>query len=244
MTDAKDKLFVALDVPTAEEALELVRRLSGCTRMFKIGSQLFTAAGPALVRDIVSSGAKVFLDLKYHDIPNTVGAAAAGAARLGVFMFNVHAAGGRQMMRQALEQATEAAESIGKERPLVIGVTMLTSIDASMLGEIGVGRSMDEQVTSLARLAAEAGLDGVVASPQEASLVRRVIDRPQFVVVTPGIRPAGSSMDDQKRVMTPSAAIKAGADYLVVGRSITAAKDPLTALQQVLAEIDSASGLI
>ena len=238
--EAKNRMFVALDVPSADEALELVRKLSGCTRMFKIGSQLFTAAGPALVREIVFSGAKVFLDLKYHDIPNTVGAAAAGAARLGVFMFNVHAAGGMEMMRRALDEAAEAAEAIGHERPLVIAVTMLTSVDAGMLPQIGIGRSMAEQVTSLATLAVEAGLDGVVASPQEATLIRQAVARPQFVIVTPGIRPAETSLDDQKRVLTPAAAIKAGADYLVVGRAITAAKDPLVSTQRILAEIDKA----
>jgi orotidine-5'-phosphate decarboxylase len=241
MTDSKDKLFIALDVPSAEEALELVRTLRDCTRMFKVGSQLFTAAGPALVRELVSLGLKVFLDLKYHDIPNTVGAAAAGAARLGVFMFNVHAAGGVEMMRRARDQATEAAEAIGHERPLILGVTMLTSIDQATLQQIGVSRSMAEQVRSLAGLAAQAGLDGVVASPQEVSLIRGAVDSPQFLIVTPGIRPADSSMDDQKRVMTPAAAVKAGADYLVVGRAITAAKDPLQAAQQVLSELDSAT---
>ncbi len=240
MTDAKNKMFVALDVPTADEALELVHKLSECTRMFKVGPELFTAAGPAVVREIVSSGAKVFLDLKYHDIPNTVGAAAAAAARLGVFMFNVHAAGGPEMMRRALDEATEAAEAIGHERPLVIAVTMLTSIDAPMLPQLGIGRSMSEQVTSLAILAAETGLDGVVASPLEASLIRQAVNRPQFVIVTPGIRPADTSLDDQKRVMTPAAALKAGADYLVVGRAITAAQDPLLAAQKILAELDTA----
>jgi orotidine-5'-phosphate decarboxylase len=240
MTDAKNKMFVALDVPTADEALELVHKLSECTRMFKVGPELFTAAGPAVVREIVSSGAKVFLDLKYHDIPNTVGAAAAAAARLGVFMFNVHAAGGPEMMRRALDEATEAAEAIGHERPLVIAVTMLTSIDAPMLPQLGIGRSMSEQVTSLAILAAETGLDGVVASPLEASLIRQAVNRPQFVIVTPGIRPADTSLDDQKRVMTPAAALKAGADYLVVGRAITAAQDPPLAAQKILAELDTA----
>lgn len=240
MTDAKNKMFVALDVPTADEALELVHKLSDCTPMFKVGPELFTAAGPAVVREIVSSGAKVFLDLKYHDIPNTVGAAAAAAARLGVFMFNVHAAGGTEMMRRALDEATEAAEAIGHERPLVIAVTVLTSIDSPMLPQLGIGRSMSEQVTSLASLAAEAGLDGVVASPLEASLIRQAVDRPQFVIVTPGIRPADTSLDDQKRVMTPAAALKAGSDYIVVGRAITAAEDPLLAAQKILAELDTA----
>jgi orotidine-5'-phosphate decarboxylase len=244
MPEAKDKVFVALDVPTAGEARELVRKLSVCTRMFKVGSQLFTAAGPDFVRELVAGGAKVFLDLKYHDIPNTVGAAAAVAARLGVFMFNVHAAGGREMMRRAVDEATEAAKSAGRERPLVIGVTMLTSVDATILEEIGIKREMNEQVASLAQLAANSGLDGVVASPLEASLIRKAVNRPDFVIVTPGIRPAETSTDDQKRVTTPAAAIQAGADYLVVGRAITAAKDPLMAAQKVLAELDSALALI
>lgn len=243
MPEAKDKVFVALDVSTAAEALELVLKLGDCTRMFKIGSQLFTAAGPDLVREIVASGAKIFLDLKYHDIPNTVGAAAAAAARLGVFMFNVHAAGGREMMRRAMDEATKAATSIGRERPLVIAVTMLTSADATTLKEIGINREMNDQVASLARLAADSGLDGVVASPLEASLIRKGVERPDFVIVTPGIRPSDTSVNDQKRVMTPAAAIQAGADYLVVGRAITAAKDPLRAAQEVLAEVDNALAL-
>jgi orotidine-5'-phosphate decarboxylase len=237
---ANNRMFVALDVPAASQALELVRALSSCTRMFKIGSQLFTAEGPELVRKIVASGARVFLDLKFHDIPNTVGAAAAEAARLGVFMFNVHAAGGHEMLRRAVERSSETAEAAGHEKPRVLGVTMLTSADASTLTENGITRSMDQQVASLAKLTADCGLDGVVTSPHEVGVIRSAVSREGFLVVTPGIRPADKSADDQKRVMTPTGAIKAGADYIVVGRAITTARDPAEAATRILKEIEGA----
>ncbi len=240
MTTAKDKVFVALDVDTAQRALELVESLSECTRMFKVGSQLFTAAGPEIVRQINASGARVFLDLKFHDIPSTVAAAAAAATRLGVFMFNVHAAGGREMMRRAAESASRIAQAMGSERPLILGVTMLTSTDANTMAEIGIARTMEQQVTNLAAITAAAGLDGVVTSPQEAKLIHSAVQRPNFLVVTPGVRPADASMDDQKRVMTPTGAIRAGADYIVVGRPITAAEDPLAAAQKIVEEVERA----
>jgi len=242
MSEAKDRLFVALDVDTAEQALELVSALSECTQRFKVGSRLFTAAGPAVVRKIVASGADVFLDLKFHDIPNTVAAAAAAATRLGLFMFNLHVSGGREMMSRAVESASQVAAKEGVRPPLVIGVTVLTSTDENTLREIGIAASMEEQVLSLASMSAAAGLDGVVASPREARLIRTAIDRPGFVIVTPGIRPAEASNDDQKRVMTPVEAISAGADYLVVGRPITAAQDPISACRKVITEIKGALG--
>jgi len=237
---AKDKLFVALDVDTEQRALELVRTLSQWTSMFKVGSQLFTAAGPDIVRKIVDSGAKVFLDLKFHDIPNTVAAAAAEATRLGVFMFNVHAAGGREMMRRALDASSEVAGKTGSKRPLVIGVTMLTSADSQLLADIGINRSMAEQVARLARMSAASGLDGVVASPHEVRLIRASLDSSEFVVVTPGVRPTDVSLGDQKRVMTPAEAIKNGANYLVVGRPITGASDPVKVTRQILTEVETA----
>ena len=168
MNEAKDRLFVALDVDHANQALELVSALSVCTRKFKIGSQLFTAAGPELVRRIVAMGAGVFLDLKFHDIPTTVGAAAAAATRLGVYMFNLHASGGRDVKRAA-ESASEVAAGLGQKRPLILGVTVLTSTDEETLRETGIARPLDEQVVSMANLSAECGLDGVVASAREAN---------------------------------------------------------------------------
>jgi len=239
MTPAKDRLFVALDVDTEQHALELVRTLTPYTGSFKIGSQLFTATGPDIVRKIIDSGSRVFLDLKFHDIPNTVAAAAAAATRLGVFMFNVHAAGGREMLRRAVDASSEAAAKIGRRRPLLLGVTMLTSADSTLLADIGISRSMTDQVTHLARMSAESGLDGVVASPHEVSLIRSVIAK-ELLVLTPGIRPADASLDDQKRVKTPAEAIQSGANYLVVGRPITGAADPVKVTRQIVEEIEAA----
>jgi orotidine-5'-phosphate decarboxylase len=240
MTKGKDILFVALDVETPGRALELVQMLSEYTRMFKIGAKLFTAAGPGLVRKLVALGANVFLDLKFHDIPDIVAAASAEATRMGVFIFTVHAAGGRQMMLQAAEAATMAAAQSGRRRPLIVGVTVLTSADPGTLEEIGVARSVEDQVASLAGLCAESGLDGVVASPQEVRLIRTAVSKPDFLVVTPGIRLAEDSADDQKRVMTPAEAVEAGADYLVVGRPITNSPDPVLAARRIIEQIEGA----
>ena len=240
MSDAKDKLIIALDVPTAGAARELVARLRGVAGMFKIGSQLFTAAGPQLVREIVAQGEKVFLDLKFHDIPNTVAAAGVEAARLGVAMFNVHAGGGREMMRRVSAAVAETAAHEGLAKPIVLGVTVLTSSDAATLAEVGVNIALTGQVERLARLANESGLHGVVASPQEIALARSVT-RPDFVIVTPGVRPAGAAHDDQKRVLTPAEAIRAGADYIVIGRPIIKAADPLAAAQAIIEEMSFVS---
>jgi orotidine-5'-phosphate decarboxylase len=233
----KNKLIVALDVETAREALNLFDALKDVAGMFKIGSQLFTAAGPELVREIVRAGAPVFLDLKFHDIPNTVASAGVEATRLGVSIFDVHACGGSEMMRRTAEAVAETAEREGIPRPLVIGITVLTSFDDSTLTEAGVSSSVQEQVKRMARLADASGLDGVVASPHEVKLVRESVERQDFVVVAPGVRPAGAASDDQRRVMTPLEAVRAGADYLVVGRAILKAPDPAQAAQQIIEEM-------
>jgi len=232
--DPKDRLIVALDVETLGGAIGLVERLAGLVTRFKIGSQLFTAAGPAAVEAVRKRGGEVFLDLKYHDIPNTAAGAAREAARLGVFMFNVHAAGGQAMMRAAAEAA---AIGSGGRRPLVIAVTVLTSLDRAALGrELGVPSSVEGHVLHLCRLAREAGLDGCVASAGEIRAVRNNLGA-GWVIVTPGVRPAGSAADDQSRIATPQATARAGAHYLVVGRPITAAADPVDAARAILAEI-------
>lgn len=235
-----NKLIVALDVETVRRARELVGMLRDVAGMFKIGSQLFTAAGPDFVREVVGAGSRVFLDLKFHDIPNTVAAASREAARLGVSLFNVHAAGGSEMLKRTAEAVTEVAEREGLSRPTVLAVTVLTSTDAATLVEVGVAAGPDEQVTKLARLAAACGIDGVVASPHEVALVRQSVEQEGFVVVTPGVRPHGAAAHDQKRVMTPAEAVRAGADYLVVGRAILDASDPAQAAQKILAEIEGA----
>jgi orotidine-5'-phosphate decarboxylase len=234
---SKNKLIVALDVATAREALELFSALKDVAGMFKIGSQLFTAEGPGIVREIVGAGGRVFLDLKFHDIPNTVAAAGVEAARLGVSIFDVHACGGSEMMRRTAEAVAETAESEGIARPIIIGITVLTSADDSTLAQTGFSSGTEEQVSRLARLAEAAGLDGVVASPQEVKLVMQSVERSDFVVVTPGVRPAGASQDDQRRVMTPAEAVRAGADYLVVGRAILKAPDPARAAQEIVEEM-------
>jgi orotidine-5'-phosphate decarboxylase len=210
--------------------------------MFKIGSQLFTLAGPQIVRDVVASGAKVFLDLKFHDIPHQVAGAARSAAQLGVSLFTVHASGGAEMMRRAVEAAAEVAAREGTTRPAVLAVSVLTSMDASALAQIGISSSPEESVLRLVKLAEQAGVDGVVASPQEAERIRATVANREFLIVTPGIRPAGGDEDDQRRVATPEAALRAGADYLVVGRPITAASDPVAAAQHIAAEMQSAKG--
>jgi orotidine-5'-phosphate decarboxylase len=202
----------------------------------KIGNQLFTAAGPVAVERAHKRGARVFLDLKYHDIPNTVAGAVREATRLGVFMLNVHASGGVAMMRAAAEAATKAARDFSVARPIVLGVTVLTSLDRKALGhDLGVPASVEAHVLRLAERAREAGLDGCVASPQEIGLLRGALG-PRWVIVTPGIRPA-ERRDDQARVATPASAIRAGADYLVVGRPITAAPDPAAAFRDIVEEM-------
>jgi orotidine-5'-phosphate decarboxylase len=233
-----NKLIVALDVDNARQARELVSALRGVAGMFKIGMQLFTAAGPALVREIISCGERVFLDLKYHDIPNTVALAGVEATRLGVSIFNIHATGGSEMMLRTAGSVSECAAAEGLARPLVIAVTILTSANETVVAEVGFGSAPGELVPRLALLAEASGMDGVVASPREVTIVRSVVKRPDFVVVTPGVRPTGAALFDQKRVTTPREAILAGADYIVVGRPILDAPDPAHAAQQILDELE------
>lgn len=237
---AKERLIVALDVETARRARELFTALKDYAGMFKIGSQLFTAAGPSIVREIVEAGGRVFLDLKFHDIPNTVARAGVEAARLGVSIFNVHALGGSEMMRRTVAEVRDAAALENFRRPYIIAVTALTSADATSLSEVGVSSSVEQQVERLARLTAECGLDGVVASPQEVSLVRAAVEEPDFLIVTPGVRPAGAAHDDQKRVMTPAEAVRAGASFLVMGRAILQAPDPRRAAEEIINEMEMA----
>lgn len=231
MASARDRLIVSLDVPSAAEAQRIVAVLGESVSTYKVGKQLFTAAGPALVRDLVGSGRKVFLDLKFHDIPNTVAAAVRAASELGVSMLTVHASGGSKMLSAAAEAALSA-----EQPPLVLAVTVLTSLGDADLKEIGVADGAKEQVLRLASLAQKAGCGGVVASAQEAKAIRQAMGA-SFTIVTQGVRPAGASKDDQVRVATPAEAIAAGADYIGVGRPITRAKDPAAAARAILEEI-------
>ena len=233
-----DKLLIALDVPTGGEALQLADTLRGSVGGFKIGNQLFTAEGPVIVRTLAAKGDRVFLDLKYHDIPNTVARAVAAATSLGAWMINVHASGGSRMMAAAADAARKTAGAEGRPAPRVIAVTVLTSMHAAALSEVGVNTPVIEQVTRLARLAQQAGLDGVVASPQETSVIRALFG-PEFSIVTPGIRggAAAASKDDQERTMTASDAIAAGSSYIVVGRPVIAAPEPRAAAEKIAEEI-------
>ena len=225
------RIVVALDFSSADAALNFCERIQPGMCRLKVGFELFTAAGPLLVERLVAKGFDVFLDLKFHDIPNTVAQACAAAARLGVWMLNVHALGGRKMM----QAARDAVEKSGR-RPLLIGVTILTSHSAGDLDEIGLGNDPALQVLRLAHLAQDAGLDGVVCSAQEAARLRGELGH-DFCLVTPGIRPAGAAAGDQQRVMTPTQAVAAGADYLVIGRPITQAADPMTVLAAINREL-------
>jgi orotidine-5'-phosphate decarboxylase len=229
-----DELIVALDVPTASEALGMADRLRGVAGGFKVGSQLFTIDGPRLVEALVSRGDRVFLDLKFHDIPNTVAGAVASAVRLGVWMLNVHAAGGPAMMRSAREAALEEASRLGRPAPLLLAVTVLTSLSEESLPRIGVQAGMGRQVERLTALACEAGLDGVVASPRELPMLRQRFGS-ALTIVTPGIRGAGDAPQDQVRTMSAAEALAAGASFLVVGRPVIAATDPREAADRIAA---------
>ena len=235
----RDRLIVALDVATLDDALGLLDRLQGVVTHVKIGSQLSAAAGLGAVEAAHKRGFEVFLDLKFHDIPNTVAGAAREATRLGVFMYTVHASGGRAMMRAAASGAAAAARELGLRRPLGVAVTVLTSLDRRALhDELGVATSVEGHVLHLSRLAQESGLDGCVASPREIAPIRRLLG-PHWPIVTPGIRPAGGDAGDQARTATPAAAIAAGAHYLVVGRPIIAARDPAVAARALIEEISA-----
>jgi orotidine-5'-phosphate decarboxylase len=237
----RDKLIVALDLRSAEAAFAIVEQLRGHVGMFKVGSELFTAEGPTLVRDLVASGEKVFLDLKFHDIPNTVRSAVREAVKLGVSLIDVHASGGRKMMEAAVEGAREARPLMTVARPLIIAVTVLTSLGSSDLQELGINSSPEGLVARWAELAQQSGLDGVVASPREIAAIRRACG-PRFLIVTPGIRPAATASQDQARTAAPELALKAGADFLVVGRPIIAAADPAAAADAIVADMEKAFG--
>ena len=230
----RDRLIVALDVSSAAQARQIVQTIGESATTYKVGKQLFTAEGPQIVRDLVSSGRKVFLDLKFHDIPNTVAAAVAEAAKLNVSMLTIHASGGSKMLKAAAEAAAQSPA-----KPMVLAVTVLTSLSDADLSEIGFGGSVITQVITLGSLALNAGCGGLVASAKEASELRRELG-PDFAIVTPGVRPAGTSVGDQARVLAPKEAIAAGATYLVVGRPILEAANPSIAAEQIRQEIDDA----
>lgn len=228
-----EKIILVLDFSSAKDALHYVRELHDLVGMFKVGSQLFMAEGPPVVREIIQQKGKVFLDLKFHDIPNTVTHAAVEAASLGVSMMTIHAAGGRAMMQSV---SKELHEKFGARRPMVVAVTVLTSLDTRALFETGVERPVDDQVERLALLAQECGIDGVVCSPREIQVVRKAVN-PNFKIVTPGIRMPDQSLNDQQRIATPRDALGAGADYIVVGRAVTGDPDPRAAMQRLIASI-------
>ena len=233
-----DKLLVALDVESGVRAMQLVTALSGLAGGFKIGNRLFTSEGAALVRRIADAGSRVFLDLKYHDIPNTVEQAVDAAVATGAWMINVHASGGTAMMQAAARAARDASARLGRPAPVMIAVTVLTSMDQEALRGVGVERTVLDQVIALARMAQTAGMQGVVASAQETPEIRKACG-PDFQIVTPGIRgaSAGTERNDQSRTMGPGEAIRAGANYVVVGRPIIAATDPRAAAEAIVREL-------
>lgn len=228
----RDRLIIALDVPSAQQAQQIVQSVGVSASTFKVGKQLFTAEGPQIVRDLVSSGKKVFLDLKYHDIPNTVSSAVREASKLGVSMLTVHASGGAKMLKAAAEAASPTT--------LVLAVTVLTSMDDEDLSEIGVTGNVAAQVLRLAGLARANGIRGLVASAHEARELRRELGD-DFAIVTPGVRPAGSAKGDQARVVTPADALRAGASHIVVGRPVTEASDPAQSAREILEELEGAA---
>jgi orotidine-5'-phosphate decarboxylase len=232
----RNPIIVALDVPTAEAALELARQVAPAVGAFKVGGELFTSAGPEIIRQIRSTGASVFLDLKYHDIPNTVSKAVASATRLDVQMLTIHTVGGLEMMRAAEASARETASQSGRNAPLVLGVTVLTSMNSQTLGEVGCEANVGRQVERLADLAVKAGLRGLVCSPLEITALRQIL--PQSVeLITPGIRTGSEKADDQKRTLSPREALDAGANWLVIGRPIYAAENPREAAEKILASL-------
>ncbi len=240
--EPKERIICAIDVETTECAVELVELLKGEVGVFKAGLELVTAQGTQVLKRLREAGAaKIFYDAKLHDIPNTVAGAMRGVARLGAWCVTVHATGGRKMMAAAVRAAQEVAEAEGRTRPKILAVTLLTSVGAEALAqELQVGKSVSDYVAHLARMAYEAGCDGVVASPHEIEVVRKAVPASGFLIVTPGVRPAGADKGDQARVLTPAEAVQRGADYLVIGRPILAAPNPVEAAQRIAAEIAQA----
>jgi orotidine-5'-phosphate decarboxylase len=234
--DPKERIIFALDVDHFSEALRWVNLLKNQLGMFKVGKQLFTHAGPKVVDMILQKGQRVFLDLKFHDIPNTVAKAGEEATKLNVTMFNLHALGGSDMMKKTVEASHATAKNLGIPKPIILAVTILTSMSEDTLREVGIGGPVAEEVGRLASLSMKAGVDGVVASPQEIGIIRKSCGK-EFLIVTPGIRSPSSKMDDQKRTLSPKEAIKAGADFLVIGRPIKEAKDPVEAVQKIVEDI-------
>ena len=235
---SKDQIIVALDVPTAAEARDHIDRLRDEVGAFKIGLQLYTSEGPALIREVVADGVKLFLDVKFHDIPVTVAKASVEVARLGVWMFNLHALGGSEMMRRSVQSVREVCENENLRRPKIIGVTVLTSSNQKTLFETGIEREVGTQVAELAKLCRESGLDGVVASPLETGNIRASVDNREFLIVTPGVRTGSVEADDQKRVMSPRDALHNGSNYLVIGRPILNADDPVDAVREIVEQIE------
>jgi orotidine-5'-phosphate decarboxylase len=238
MKDPRERLILALDVEHFGEAQRLVGLLRGHVGLFKVGKQLFTHAGPKVINMIRHKGDRAFLDLKFHDIPNTVAKAAEEAAKLGVTMFTIHSMGGFEMMKGAVESSSLTAKQLNMSKPLILAVTILTSMDEDILKEVGIETSLEEQVVRLATLAQRAGVSGVVASPREIKPIRDHCG-PDFFIVTPGVRPSSAAADDQRRTLTPGEAIRAGADYIVVGRPIREAKDPVKAAKEIVEEMSS-----
>ena len=233
----RERLIVALDVSTSEEAFQLVKVLDGEVGAYKIGMQLYNSEGPGIVQYIRYFGGRVMVDLKFHDIPNTVAQASRVMARRQAYLYTLHASGGKKMMQAAAEAAADEAQKLGVPKPLALAVTVLTSISQQEFeSEIGVNKLIAEHVVNLAKMAKEAGMDGVVCSPQEITAIRQACGA-DFLIVTPGVRPAGVSVDDQQRILTPAEAIRQGASHLVVGRPITAAVDPKAAARQIVAEM-------
>lgn len=238
MIKISNRIIVVLDLSTHQEAKDLIDNLVDVAEWFKVGPQLFTSVGPDIMKEIKSRDKKLFLDLKFHDIPNTVAKASEAAVELGVDMFNMHVSGGLEMMRTASEAAKNKALELGIKKPILLGVTILTSINATNFQQdFGSTKSLEEQILYMAKQAQRAGLDGVVASPQEIELIKNACGE-DFVVVTPGVRPEWSSQDDQKRTMTPQQALAAGADYVVIGRPIYRASEPKEALCRIIRETE------
>jgi len=232
-----EKLIIALDVPEHTQAIEIVERFKDYVEIFKVGPELFLYSGPKIIEDINTKGKKAFLDLKFHDIPNTVAKAAIGATKLGIYMFNLHTSGGLEMMKRCRDSIIEVCLKENLDRPKILGVTVLTSISKEiLLNELGIQYSLKTHVKHLSALALKAGLDGVIASAREALMIRNHCGK-GFLIVTPGIRPSWTPPDDQKRTMTPKEAIREGADYLVMGRGILQHPDPLKAIELINLEI-------